>query len=198
MLLSVRCRGSSAGVSTHPHPLRDRRTHRRRVRPTPDSTGPDTARFRAFLFFLRLRAASAPPGHRAGAPHGVDLSKLAALKHLKTGQVRPAQTCGRGLVVGLQISNLNSRVRFPASAPIRVCPSTDVHDQPRERRALCAGSARLWCSGSTRRCTHRFPRSGTAELDNTCFRCRSHPWAGTVDIGALRRPGSRLQSPLEG
>lgn len=92
------------------------------------------------------------------------LSKFAALRP-RNWMGAISANCGCGLVVGRLLSTQFSRVRFLVSAPIRVCPTPGAHDQPRERRALCAGSERLWCSGRTGWCTHHFPRSDTAELD---------------------------------
>lgn len=66
-----------------------------------------------------------------------------------------------------------------------------AQDLPRERWALCAGSSRLWCSGRTGRCMHRFPRSGTAELDNApVAKLVDAPVSGTGSMGVRVSPGA--------
>lgn len=74
-----------------------------------------------------------------------------------------------------------------------------AQDLPRERWALCAGSSRLWCSGRTGRCMHRFPRSGTAELENApVAKLVDAPVSGTGFDGSSSLPwGTKNSQSLE-
>jgi len=165
-----RVRSMSIGVVMHPwaseswtvhmNPIHHRavRVIRRRREPhrTTLHRGPDTARYRAFFLSGSDRAAAPQRGRsfticRAVAP-SLDGTRSAQIADVAHGLGASLPSCSTGF------DSLRPLLFGCVRAP-------GAHDQPRERRALCAGSEGLWCSGRTGWCTHHFPRSGTAEWD---------------------------------
>lgn len=112
--------------------------------------------------------------------------------------------CGCGPLVGHQPSKLCNRVRFPASAPIRVCPSTW-----RPRSAEGTAGAMCWIRKALVQRAHQaahapLPASGHSRIGDT-----TAPVTKLVDVpesdsefwefeSPLGHQPSHLQSPEEG
>lgn len=122
----------------NPKPIRERRrpSKPQRCQPEP-SSGPESARIRAFCFL----AVIAPP------PFG-DCS----LKIHSTARVELVDNCAAqhqrmwhmGCAPAFQAGQSSSSLGFRSISGV---PMQHAHDQPRERRALCAGSKRAGAAG---------------------------------------------------